>query len=43
LDLTLVSGDAKSGLVVTWDHTSYADEYSLLTWGSFAFDLSQPL
>lgn len=41
--LTLISGDAKSGLVLTWDHLSYADEYSLLTWGRFAFDLTQPL
>ncbi len=40
-DLTLISGDTKSGLVVTWDHLSHADQYSLLTWGSFAFDLTQ--
>jgi hypothetical protein len=38
-DLTLISGDRKSGLVLTWDHLSYADEYSLLTWGDFALDL----
>ncbi len=42
-DLTLISGDAQSGLVVAWDHMSYADEYSLLTWGGFASDLTQPL
>jgi len=35
---TLVSADAKSGLVLGWDHLSYADEYSLITWGDLAFD-----
>ena len=39
-DLALISGDARSGLVLTWDHLSYADEYSLMSWGSFAFDLT---
>lgn len=40
-DLTLISGDGESGLVITWDHMSHADEYSLVSWGSFAFDLTQ--
>jgi hypothetical protein len=39
-DLTLVSADGKSGLVLTWDHLAYADEYSLVTWGELAFDLT---
>jgi hypothetical protein len=39
-DVTLVTGEADSGLVLTWDHLPNADEYSLLTWGRFAFDLS---
>ena len=38
-DVTLVSADAESGLVLAWDHSAYADEYSLMTWGGFAFDL----
>jgi hypothetical protein len=38
---TLVSADAKSGLVLGWDHLSYADEYSLITWGDLAFDLTE--
>jgi hypothetical protein len=40
-DLTLVSADAKSGLVLTWEHTGHADEYTLITWGTFAFDVTQ--
>lgn len=39
-DLTLATGDAKSGLVLAWDHLAYADEYSLVTWGELAFDLT---
>jgi hypothetical protein len=39
-DVTLVSADADAGLTLTWDHLGNADEYSLLTWGRFAFDLS---
>ena len=39
--LTLVSGDTESGLVLGWDHLADADEYSLLTWGDFAFDLTR--
>jgi hypothetical protein len=27
--------------VLTWDHLAYADEYSLLTWGRFAFVLGE--
>lgn len=40
-DLTLVSAEAESGLVLGWDHLAYADEYSLMTWGGFAFDLGE--
>jgi hypothetical protein len=39
--VTLVTAEADSGLVLTWDHLAYADEYSLLTWGRFAFDLGE--
>lgn len=39
-DLMLIAVDRKSGLVLTWDHLAYADEYSLLTWGEFASDLT---
>ena len=39
-DVTLVSAEADAGLTLTWDHLVNADEYSLLTWGRFAFDLS---
>jgi hypothetical protein len=40
-DVTLVSPDAEAGLTLTWDHLVDADEYSLRTWGRFAFDLSE--
>lgn len=39
-DLVLITSDHASGLVLTWDHLSHADEYSLWTWGVFALDLS---
>ena len=39
-DLVLITGDQASGLQLTWDHLSHADEYSLCTWGVFALDLS---
>lgn len=40
-DVTLVSAEAESGLVLAWDHLAYAAEYSLMTWGGFAFDLGE--
>lgn len=42
-DLTLVTADAASGLVLGWDHLPYADEYSLLAWGELAFALTDPV
>jgi hypothetical protein len=40
-DLTLITGDADSGLWLTWDHMARSDEYSLISWGNFAFDLTE--
>ena len=40
-NLTLVTAEAQDGLVLGWDHLADADEYSLLTWGRFAFDITE--
>lgn len=35
-DLTLVAGDGRSGLVLTYRHRADVDEYELRSWGQFA-------